>query len=88
MCVCLLSLTAGCASTQPQTVTVYEQIYIPDSVLPGCPAVNWEGGTFGQLSELAERRRTALKDCDDKFAAARKYQDDLRAKAKATAKGL
>lgn len=85
MCVCLLSLIAGCASTPPSTVTIYEQIYIPDSILPGCPEVAWEGGTFGQLSELAERRRTALKDCDDKFTAARKYQDDLRAKAKAAA---
>lgn len=88
MCVCLLSLIAGCASTPPRTVTVYEQIYIPDSILPGCPPVAWEGGTFGQLSELAERRRTALKDCDDKFTAARKYQDDLRAKAKSAAEGL
>lgn len=82
---CLLSLTAGCASTQPSTVTVYEQIYIPDSMLPGCPPVEWEGGTFRQVGELAERRRTALKDCDDKFTAAREYQNQLRARAKAAA---
>lgn len=85
-CAFLLSSIAGCASTPPPaTVTIYEQIYIPDSLLVGCPPVDWGGGTFRGVGELATRRKTALQDCDDKFTAARSYQDDLRAKAKAAA---
>lgn len=85
-CACLLSSIAGCASTPaPSTTTVYEQIYIPDSLLAGCPGVEWGGGTFREAGELAARRKTALQDCDDRFTAARAYQDDLRAKAKAAA---
>lgn len=60
--------------------TRYRNVYLPDSLLPGCPGVEWLGGTWGGVAELAEMRRTALKDCDDAFRAARKYQDDLRAK--------
>lgn len=79
----LLSLTAGCASQpQPAIEIRYEQIYIPDSLLAGCPVIPWEGGTYRMLKDLAEARRTALKNCDDRFTAARKYQDDLRQKAK------
>lgn len=85
MCACLLSLTAGCASTQPTTRTVYEQIYIPDSLLVGCPGVPWTGGTFRDMADVLARREAALKDCDDRFTAARQYQDDLRAKAEAAA---
>lgn len=77
---CLLSSIAGCASTPPATVTVYQQIYIPDSMLSGCPDVVWDGGTYRDMAGLAARRGTALQDCDARFTAARKYQDDLRAK--------
>lgn len=83
--VCLLSLIAACDRNRPAVTTVYEQIYIPDSMLQGCPAVEWGGGTYRDAGALATMRAAALKDCDDKFAAARKYQDGLRAKAKAAA---
>lgn len=85
-CVCLLSLIAGCV--KPSTVTIYEQVYIPDAMLPGCPAVEWPGGTYREAGAVSAQRAAALKDCDDKFTAARKYQDDLRRKAKAAGKGV
>lgn len=86
--VCLLSSIAACDRNRPAVTTVYEQVYIPDVMLPGCPAVEWSGGTFRDVGSLAEMRAAALKDCDDKFTAARKYQEGLRAKAKAAAKGM
>lgn len=85
MCACLLSLTAGCASNSTTVQTVYQQVYVPDHLLAGCPPVHWAGGTYRDLAALAEKRRAALQDCDDRFAAARKYQDDIRAKAKEAA---
>lgn len=81
---CLLSSIAGCAS-DPVINTVYQQVYIPDSLLVGCPGVEWQGGSFETLAELAARRKSALRGCDDRFTAARQYQDDIRAKAKAAA---
>lgn len=80
-CAFLLSSIAGCADQQ--TVTVYEQIYIPDSLLAGCPPVLWGGETYRQAGELAAMRKTALEDCDARFAAAREYQDRLRKQAAA-----
>lgn len=80
-------MTAGCATQSPPLVEIrYEQIYIPDSVLAGCPGVSWGGGDFEAVGKLAEARRIALKDCDDRFRAARKYQDDLRREAAEKAK--
>lgn len=79
MCAFLLSSIAGCASDAPLIQTVYQPVYIPESLLAGCPPVDWPGGTYRDLAALAEKRRAALQDCDDRFAAARKYQDTLRA---------
>lgn len=78
---CLLSLTAACARTPaPVTATVYRNVYIPDSLLAGCPGVEWTGGTFRDVGELAAKRKAALEDCDDKFTEARRYQEEIRAK--------
>lgn len=80
-CMCLLSLTAACARTPaPVTTTVYRNVYVPDSLLAGCPGVEWTGGTFRNVGELAAKRKAALQDCDDRFTEARRYQDDIRAK--------
>lgn len=80
-------MTAGCA-TQPQPLVEirYEQVYVPDSILAGCPGVSWGGGDFAAVGALAEARRVALVNCDDRFRAARKYQDDLRREAAEKAK--
>lgn len=77
---CLLSCLAACSSTSPAVITEYRQVYLPDSLLAGCPGVEWPGGTYRELAALAAERKSRLKDCDDRFAAARKYQNDLRAK--------
>lgn len=80
-CLCLLSLTAACARTPvPVTTTVYRNVYIPDSLLAGCPGAEWAGGTYRNVGELAAKRKTALQDCDDKFTEARRYQDEIRTK--------
>lgn len=80
-CVCLLSLTAACARTPAPVVTVeYRNVYIPDSLLAGCPGVEWTGGTYRNVGELAAKRKTALQACDDRFTEARRYQDEIRAK--------
>lgn len=84
-CLFLLSSIAGCGNQPPVVEIRYEQIYIPDSMLPGCPGVDWNGGPWQAVADLAEARRTALKDCDARFAAARAYQDRLRAMAKEAA---
>lgn len=80
-CLCLLSLTAACARTPaPVVTTVYRNVYLPDRFLVGCPGVEWTGGTFRNMGELAAKRKAALQDCDDRFAEARRYQDEIRAK--------
>ena len=80
-CLCLLSLTAACARTPaPVVTTEYRNVYIPDSLLVGCPGVEWAGGTFRNVGELAAKRKAALQDCDDRFTEARRYQDEIRAK--------
>lgn len=80
-CVFLLSLTAACARTPaPVVTTVYRNVYLPDRFLVGCPGVEWDGGTFRDVGELAARRKAALQACDDLAGEARRYQDDLRAK--------
>lgn len=84
MSACLLSCLAACSST---VVTRYEQVYIPDSLLAACPDVQWGGGTYRQMGELAALRKKRIEECDARTAAARKYQDDLRAQ-EAAGKGL
>lgn len=84
MCACLLSCLAACSST---VVTRYEQVYIPDSLLAACPDVEWKGGTYRELGQLAAMRKKRIEECDARTAAARKYQDDLRAQ-EAGGKGL
>lgn len=80
-CVCLLSLTAACARAPvPVATTVYRNVYIPDHLLAGCPGVEWTGGTYRNVGELAAKRKAVLQDCDDRFAEARRYQDEIRAK--------
>ncbi len=64
---------------------MYQQVYLPDHFLAECPGVEWRGGSFEDLGALAAARKTALKDCNDRLAAARQYQEDIRAKAKAAA---
>lgn len=78
---CLLSLTAACARTPaPVVTTEYRNVYIPDSLLVGCPGVEWTGGTYRAVAELAAKRKAALEACDDRFTEARRYQDEIRAK--------
>lgn len=79
ICLSLFSLIAGCASpTVPNVETRYEQVFIPDRFLIGCKGPEWSGGSFRDLAELAERRRTVIKDCDSGFEAIREYQDSIR----------
>ena len=80
-CLFLLSLTAGCASNPPVVPTVYQQVYLPDHFLAECPGVEWRGGSFEDVGALAAARKKALKDCNDRLAAARQYQADIRAKS-------
>lgn len=47
---------------------------IPDALLQDCPGVEWAGGSYRQLAELALAREAALRDCNDQLREARAYQ--------------
>jgi len=80
-CVCLLSLTAACAKTPAPVVTIeYRNVYLPDRYLVDCPGAEWNGGTYRNVGELAAMRKTALQNCNDRLAEARRYQEEIRAK--------
>jgi len=69
---CLPLLTAACATHETRTVTV------PATLLAECPVPEWSGKTYRDLAELAERRKTALDDCNAQLEAARDYQNRVK----------
>ncbi len=51
---------------------------MPATLLAECPVPEWSGKTYRDLAELAERRKTALDDCNAQLEAARDYQNGVK----------
>lgn len=85
-CVCLASLTAGCANTKPVTVTEYRYLDLPDRFLVECQISDWSAfsGTFRDLGKLAAARRVDLEICNEQLREARDFQAAERAKSTVT----
>ncbi len=72
-CAFLLSSLTGCANPKPIVVTEYRTVKVPETLLRGCPPVPRTGDTYGDVLEVAERRATALENCDDRFTELREF---------------
>lgn len=85
-CVCLASLTAGCANTEPVTVTEYRYRDLPERFLAECQISDWNAfsGTFRDLGKLAAARRVDLEICNEQLQEARDFQAVERAKSAVT----
>lgn len=73
-CLCLLSLTAGCANPQTVVVTEYELLTLPERYLSDCRVSEWQGGTYRDVGKLAASRRVDLDDCNAQLREAREFQ--------------
>lgn len=78
----LASLTSGCASTDrpaPTIVTKYQRVYLPERFFQPCPKTPWPGGDYRKLAGVTISRGTDIDNCNAQLAAAKGYQDDLKA---------